>query len=134
MSSVYSPEEFAEWLTSAYEGSRYKSWRSVAFEIGTSHSTLTRLAGAKPQTLTGKPSQPSADLVITLANFFKKDVNEALRKGGHAPLDDEDDEDSLYAGIENLTPEMQAIARKQIREISRGVIDSLMAADSARKP
>jgi transcriptional regulator with XRE-family HTH domain len=86
MPLVYDPLVFAKWLVEAYGESPYKSWQAVAEKVGTTRSTLSRLAGAKPQTLTGKPSQPSSDLVIKLANLFNKDMDDALIKAGHAPI------------------------------------------------
>jgi transcriptional regulator with XRE-family HTH domain len=84
MTAVYDPKEFAEWLSDAFRRSPFKSWRELAGRIGTSVSTLTRYAGAKPQYLTSKPSQPSPDLVIKLAEVFEADINAALEKAGHA--------------------------------------------------
>lgn len=84
MTAVYDPKEFAEWLSDAFRRSPFKSWRELAAKIGTSVSTLTRYAGAKPQYLTSKPSQPSPDLVIKLAEIFHDDIDFVLEKAGHA--------------------------------------------------
>lgn len=117
MSGMFSAEDFAQWLTSAYEKSIFKSWRSIAAEIGTSHSTLSRLAGAKSQTLTMKPSQPKPELVIRLATLFGKDVNEALMVAGHAPLSSLDEEEWFYRDFNNLPAEKKKLARRQVKAI-----------------
>ena len=82
--SFYNPFKFAEWLSNAYNESKFKSWQEVADKVGTTRSTLSRYAGAKPQTLTNKPSQPNADLVVKLAEVFGEDKNNALTLAGHA--------------------------------------------------
>lgn len=123
MASVYDPKEFAAWLTGAFESSHYKSWQAVADDVGTTRSTLSRLAGAKPQTLTLKPGQPSADLVIRLAEIFRKDVDDALMKGGHAPINRRRDEDGLYSGYDELPPDRKQLARRQIRAILASLAD-----------
>lgn len=88
---VFDPDSFAKWLTEAFLDSSYKSWEQIAKDLknirGATRSTLSRYAGAKPQFLTNKPSQPNSDLVIGLAKLFKKDANEALLLAGHAPID-----------------------------------------------
>lgn len=122
MTAVYDPQEFAEWLTQAYEASPFKSWQAVADRVSTTRSTLSRLAGAKPQSITGKPGQPNAQLVIDLAKLFHQDVDTALIKGGHAPIG-RTEENGLFSGLEKLSPERQRLAKRQIRAI----IDSLAA-------
>jgi transcriptional regulator with XRE-family HTH domain len=117
MLEIFDPAEFGEWLSEAYQDSPFKSWQQVADRVGTTRSTLSRLAGAKPQSLTGKPGQPNPDLVVKLAKLFGKDVNEALIKGGHAPIDRYPAESGLFRGIEKLSPERQELARRQIRAI-----------------
>lgn len=86
MTAVYDPKEFADWLSEAFRRSSFKSWRELARHIGTSVSTVTRYATAKPQSLTNKPSQPPANLVVKLAELLGEDANIGLMKAGHAPL------------------------------------------------
>jgi hypothetical protein len=86
MPAVYDAQEFADLLTSAFKNSFYKSWQEVADKVESTRSTLSRYAGAKPQTLTGKPSQPEPELVIKLARLFDQNVNQWLQAAGHAAL------------------------------------------------
>ncbi len=125
MQAVYDPLVFAKWLTDAYESSPYKSWQAVADNVGTTRSTLSRLAGAKPQSINGKAGQPNSELVIRLAELFGKDIDEALIKGGHAPLNIDRDDDGIYSGLRALSPERQKVARRQIKAI----IDALAEED-----
>jgi DNA-binding XRE family transcriptional regulator len=83
--SIFNPESFAEWLNNSFRNSTFKSWADVATRIGTTRSTLSRYAGAKLQTLTGKASQPSPELCIKLAKLFNADIDKVLMLGGHAP-------------------------------------------------
>lgn len=85
----YDAVKFGEWLTDAFNRSRFKSWEDVANQVkpvrGGTRSTLSRYAGAKPQLLTDKPSQPKAELALKLAEVFGEDVNKVLMLAGHAP-------------------------------------------------
>lgn len=94
---TYDPDEFAKWLSDAFDESRFKSWQAVADELnkpvrikGGTRATLSRYAGAKPQNNTDKPSQPNPEFVIALARLFGKDTNTALAIAGHAPIDNID--------------------------------------------
>ena len=88
---IYDPQEFAAWLRDAFMQSSFKSWQQVARAVEetgittASRSTLSRYAGAKPQSLTGKPSQPQPELAQALAKVFDADVNYVLQLSGHAP-------------------------------------------------
>lgn len=82
---IYNPDAFADWLTSAFNESSFKSFEELAQRAKTTRSTISRYAGAKKQSLTNKPSQPKSGLVIALAEALNKDVNEALMAAGHAP-------------------------------------------------
>lgn len=124
MSAVYDPLRFAEWLTSAFRDSPYKSWQEVADRVDTSRATLSRYARAAEQSLTNKPSQPGPQLVIKLAELFGKDVDKALQIAGHAPRSG-GIEEGLFSGFNNLSPRMQKLAQQQIRAI----IESLAAQD-----
>ena len=84
VNTIYDAQRFAEWLSDAFRRSTFKSWAEVSNAIGSTRSTLSRYAGAKVQLLTNKPSQPSADLCIKLAEAFGEDVNKVLQLGGHA--------------------------------------------------
>lgn len=116
MSAVYDPIEFAAWLSDAFRDSHFKSWQAVAERVGVTRSTLSRFAGAKPQSLTGKAGQPKAELVIKLARLFGRDVDQALMIAGHAPIG-QPSEEGLFSGFEKLSPEMKRIARRQIQAI-----------------
>jgi hypothetical protein len=89
--NTFNPDEFAVWLNSAYERSHFKSWEAVVKAVklkggSTSRSSLSRYAGAKNQTIPGKPSQPEAGLAISLAKVFNEDENRVLLLTGHAPV------------------------------------------------
>lgn len=48
-------------------------------------ATISRLMNNKAQTVTNKPSQPSRELVIKLAEIFSEDLDKALMLAGYAP-------------------------------------------------
>lgn len=90
VNGIYNPVKFGKWLTEAFNRSSFKSWEEVAKAIkpvrGATRSTLSRYAGAKPQQLTSKASQPKPELVIRLANVFGEDVDKVLALAGHASI------------------------------------------------
>lgn len=77
---------FAEWLNDAFKNSSFKSFSALAEKTKLQRSTISALANAKPQVLTGKASQPKPETVISLAKALNQDVNKALLLAGHAPL------------------------------------------------
>lgn len=87
---LFDADKFAEWLTSVYNSSSFKSWEDVSKAVKKhggqiSRSSLSRYAGAKDQTLTGKPSQPQPQSAIALAKVFNEDEDKVLMLCGHAP-------------------------------------------------
>jgi hypothetical protein len=82
--ATFDAQAFAEWLRSAFDASRFKSYAQLATEIGISRAYVSSLVGAKEQLLTARPSQPGPDIVIKLAAALGADQNHALRLAGHA--------------------------------------------------
>lgn len=91
-------------------------------QISTSYvSTLER---EEPHHITNASPRPAVSIVDAIAKAVNKPVNEARLIFGYAPIGEETNE-GLFAGIERLSPEMQRVAKRQIRAI----IDSLSAQD-----
>lgn len=88
--SNFDARKFADWLEKAFRGSNYKSYSELADNAGLKRSTVSSLVTAKPQTATGKPSQPKADTVMKLARALNEDVDRALLEAGHAPTNIDD--------------------------------------------
>lgn len=82
----YDADAFAEWLTTAFSESRFKSFSALADEVGLSRSSVSSWASAKKQSLTDKPSQPKPENVVALAQALSKNVDVALILAGHAPI------------------------------------------------
>jgi transcriptional regulator with XRE-family HTH domain len=76
---------FGEWLESNFQKSPFKSYAALGEKIGVSRTTISAIAAARPQSMTGKPSQPKRELVIALATALNADVDQALLLAGHAP-------------------------------------------------
>jgi len=81
----FDAEKFAEWLTSQFENSHYKSWSDLAKKVGVSRVTIGSYANARIQTLSGQPSRPRRDVAIRIAEAFDQPPNEVLLLTGHSP-------------------------------------------------
>lgn len=86
--SNFNAESFAKWLEDAFRHSRFKSYSELAEHAGLKRSTVSSLVSAKPQSATGKASQPRTETVISLAKSLGIDIDQALLKAGHAPIND----------------------------------------------
>lgn len=101
----YDADKFAEWLTSAFENSHFKSFSSLADAAGLTRSTVSSLANARPQSLTNKPSQPSPETVLKLAKALGEDIDQALLLAGHAPQSSPIPESIAAIGFNGLDDE-----------------------------
>lgn len=81
----FDPQEFADWLADAYRRSTFKSYSSLAGAVGVKRATISRYITAGKQGLTGKASQPKAEIVVKLAEVLDADVNAALLAAGYSP-------------------------------------------------
>lgn len=79
---------FAKWLNNSFENSSFKSFSALADAANLQRSTVSALANAKSQTLTGKASQPKPETVIALAKVLDQDIDKALLLAGHAPINE----------------------------------------------
>lgn len=78
--------QFAEWLERQFRRSGFKSYSELANRAGLQRSTVSSLVSGKPQTATGKASQPKLETVIKLAAALGSDVDESLLIAGYAPI------------------------------------------------
>src|SRR5689334_12498869 len=76
--SNFDAARFAAWLENCFRTSRYQSYSELADAAGLKRSTVSSLVSAKPQTATGKPSQPKAVTVEKLAAALGEDIDGAL--------------------------------------------------------
>jgi transcriptional regulator with XRE-family HTH domain len=76
---------FAEWLEAEFRKSSFKSYSELADRAGLKRSTVSSLVTAKPQSATGKASQPKVNTVTRLATALDVDLDQALLMAGHAP-------------------------------------------------
>lgn len=75
---------FSKWLQNAFRKSSFKTITELAEAVASNKATISRLMNGAAQTLTGKPSQPKAALVILLAHVLNADAGEGLYLAGHS--------------------------------------------------
>lgn len=85
--AVYDPQVFADWLDDEFRRSRFKSQSELAAAAGLQRSTISSLINSKIQFATNKSSRPKPETVIKIAQALNVDVNTALLKAGHAPIE-----------------------------------------------
>lgn len=88
--AVYDPKFFSDWLNEQYQNSHFKSHSDLASAAGLQRSTVNGLINSKVQITTNRSSRPKPETVIKLAKALKADVNIALLKAGHAPIEPSD--------------------------------------------
>lgn len=119
----FNPEQFAKWLTDAFTNSKFKSLADLAEKAGTTRSTVSRLAGAKKQGLTGKASRPNIETVDGLARALNRPIEEARIAAGHSPSATLDEDDkrvmALFLKHRQLKPEQKAAFRPIVKMIER---------------
>lgn len=86
--AVYDPQVFSDWLDEEFKRSRFKSQAELAAAAGLQRSTISSLINAKIQYATNKSSRPKPETVIRIANALNADINTALLKAGHAPIEE----------------------------------------------
>jgi len=110
--------EFGRWLKQQRDDAGL-SQAGAAARAGIDRQQWYRIEAGKSGT--------KRDTVIAIANALSLNYNDVLQRAGFSSGDEFDD--GLYDGLDELSPDMRELAKQQIR----GIIDSLVAADKARK-
>jgi transcriptional regulator with XRE-family HTH domain len=120
--SNFNANIFAEWLERNYQESSFKSYSEIGNRVGVSRTTVSALAKARPQSVSGKPSRPTRSLVVALANVFNADVDEVLQLAGHAPIGlnrkVSENEKELIELFEKLTLKQQDLTKEIMKQFS----------------
>ncbi len=123
---VYNSMSFGNWLRKQLN-TRALSNAEFARLIGVSPTYVGNLVrDYSPNMTANRAPRPGEAIVEKMAIILNVPLNEVRRAANYAPIEEEDD--GLYDGFDELSPEMKVLARQQIR----GIIDSLVAADKAR--
>lgn len=120
---VYNNMEFGKWLRETMELRRVSN-AELARRARVSPTYIGKLVRNYSPNMKGeKAPRPSEPVVEQIAKSLDVPLNEARKAAGYAAFNDENE--GFFDGIKSLSPERQAIARKQIRAI----IDSLAEKD-----
>lgn len=82
---TYREGGFAGWLKTARKKAGYTQ-QGLADASGLSKSYISQLEGGKDHPLTGKPVEPSREVVEKIADGLNCDIDEALGAAGYARL------------------------------------------------
>lgn len=120
---IFDPRRFADKLTELFLESRFKTQSALAAAAGLERSSVSAYMNARPQSITGKASQPTPETAAALAKALGANVDELLLLAGHAPRNEY--EHGLFKGIEKLSPEKQTV----VRQATHAMIEALSKED-----
>lgn len=124
---VYKDMSFGDWLRKQLNSKGFSN-AEFARLIGVSPTYVGNLVrDYSPNMTTLRAPRPGEAIVEKMAIILNVPLNDVRRAANYAPIDEIDD--GLYDGLDELSPDMRELAKQQIR----GIIDSLVAADKARK-
>lgn len=98
--------DFGSWVREHREKARW-SQAGAAQRAGIDRQQWYRIESGKSGT--------KRDTVLQIAKAISVDPDEALKRAGFSTLDANDD--GLFSGLNRLSPDMQRLARRQIRAI-----------------
>ncbi|MBX3288411.1 MAG: helix-turn-helix domain-containing protein [Acidobacteria bacterium] len=108
---TFDPERFAKALRELWAASPYKTQSALAEAADIQRSSVSAYMNARPQSITGNPSQPTPETVIALAKALNADADYLLLLAGHAP---QNYERGHFKGVNRLTPEQKQVIQQTI--------------------
>ncbi len=107
---------FGEWLRKELNVSGMSN-AELARRAGVSATYVGNLVrDYSPNMRSARNPRPSEEVTADIAKALDVPLNVARKAAGYSTMD-EPDEEGLFAGLSNLSPERQHLAKRQIRAI-----------------